>query len=49
MPEDDVKHIAVLNGLAFVAILADIHRLADPTRLVHGWVNGIKDLQVSYT
>ena len=27
----------------------DIHRLADPTRLVHGWGNGIKDLQVSYT
>lgn len=27
----------------------DIHRLAEPTRLVHGWVNGIKDLQVSYT
>ena len=28
MPEDDVKHIAVLNGLAFVAMLADIQQIA---------------------
>ena len=27
----------------------DIHRLKEPARLVHAWVNGIKDLQVSYT
>ncbi|MEE3125759.1 MAG: cytochrome P450 [Actinomycetota bacterium] len=27
----------------------DIHRLQEPARLVHAWVNGIKDLQVSYT
>ena len=34
---------------ALADLVPDITRLEQPARLRHGWVNGIKDLQVSYT
>ena len=34
---------------ALADLVPDITRLDQPSRLRHGWVNGIKDLQVSYT
>ena len=37
----------IFHALADLA--PDISRLAEPARLRHSWVNGIKDLQVSYT
>ena len=37
----------IFHALADLA--PDISRLAEPSRLRHAWVNGIKDLQVSYT
>ena len=38
---------AIFHALADLA--PDISRLAEPARLRHSWVNGIKDLQVSYS
>ena len=37
----------IFHALADLA--PDISRLAEPARLRHSWVNGIKDLQVSYS
>jgi len=34
---------------ALADLVPDITRLSQPSRLRHAWVNGIKDLQVSYT
>jgi cholest-4-en-3-one 26-monooxygenase len=36
----------MFNALADLA--PDISKMAEPRRLRHGWINGIKDLQVSY-
>lgn len=36
----------VFNALA--DLVPDISKLSEPRRLRHGWINGIKDLQVSY-
>ena len=38
-------------GLMFNAIadiIPDITKLAQPRRLRHGWINGLKELQVDY-
>jgi cholest-4-en-3-one 26-monooxygenase len=29
-------------------LIPDIAKLSEPTRLRSGWINGVKDLQVSY-
>ena len=34
---------------ALADLAPDITKLAEPSRLRHSWINGIKDLQVSYT
>ena len=36
----------IFNALA--DHVPDIHPLAEPRRLRHGWINGIKELQVTY-
>jgi cholest-4-en-3-one 26-monooxygenase len=36
----------IFNALA--DLMPDITKLAEPRRLRHGWINGIKELQVSY-
>jgi cholest-4-en-3-one 26-monooxygenase len=36
----------IFNALA--DLMPDISKLAEPRRLRHGWINGIKELQVSY-
>jgi cholest-4-en-3-one 26-monooxygenase len=36
----------MFNALA--DMVPDITKLAEPNRLRHGWINGIKELQVDY-
>jgi cholest-4-en-3-one 26-monooxygenase len=36
----------IFNALA--DLMPDVSKLAEPRRLRHGWINGIKELQVSY-